>query len=40
MKSLRFVLLAFVAGVHGFALLAPYLLVMFAATQILGRKQG
>jgi hypothetical protein len=37
MRSLRFVPLAFLAGVHGFALFAPYCAVFLAAVHFLPR---
>ena len=39
MKSVRFLPLAFIAGVHGFALFAPYAAVMLVAAALLRRHQ-
>ena len=40
MKSLRFLPLAFVAGVHGFVFFAPYLAVVLTALHFLRRSRG
>jgi hypothetical protein len=42
MKTLRFLPLTFLCGVHGFALFAPYLAVSLTALHLLRRrsKQG
>jgi hypothetical protein len=37
-KSIRFLPLTFVAGMHGFALFVPYLVLVVAATLILRRR--
>jgi hypothetical protein len=37
LKSIRFIPLAFLAGVHGFALFAPYVLIFVALMMILQR---
>lgn len=37
MKSVRFVPLAFLAGVHGFILFAPYATLVLGALHLLGR---
>ena len=39
MRSLCFVPLTYLAGVHGFALFAPYLALFFAAVLILRRRR-
>jgi hypothetical protein len=38
MKTVRLVPLAFVAGVHGFAMFAPYLAVYLAVAHVLRRR--
>ncbi|MGE5612407.1 MAG: hypothetical protein ACM359_24380 [Bacillota bacterium] len=40
MRAVRFLPLAFVAGVEGFALFTPYLLVMLVAGHLLRRGRG
>jgi hypothetical protein len=40
MRSLRFVPLAYLAGIHGFALFAPYLAFFLAATHLLHRRRA
>jgi hypothetical protein len=39
MKLLRFLPITFFAGTHGFALFAPYLALMLAATHFIRRRQ-
>lgn len=39
MRSVRFLPIAFIAGVHGFALFAPYAAFMLAAAAILKRRK-
>ena len=39
MRSLWYVPLAFLAGVHGFAIFAPYLAVVFAALHLRSRRR-
>ncbi len=39
MKSVRFLPLAFIAGVHGFALFAPYAAVMLVAGALFVRRR-
>lgn len=38
MKTLWFMPIAFVAGVHGFAIFTPYLLLVLAASRLLKRR--
>ena len=40
MRSLWFMPLTFLAGVHGFALFAPYLAVVFAALHLRSRRRA
>jgi hypothetical protein len=39
MKAVRYLPLAFLAGVDGFALFAPYLAVVFAVVMMTGRRK-
>jgi len=39
MRAVRYLPLAFVAGVEGFALFAPYLAVVLAVAMFLGRRK-
>jgi hypothetical protein len=39
MKSLRFLPIAFLAGTHGFALFAPYLVLVLAAAHLFSRRR-
>jgi len=39
MRSLRYVPLAYLAGIHGFALFAPYLAFFLAASHLLQRRR-
>ena len=40
MRSLWFLPLTFVAGVHGFAIFAPYLALVFAALHLRSRRRA
>lgn len=40
MRSLWFLPFTFVAGAHGFALFAPYLVVVFAALHLRSRRRA
>ena len=40
MRSLWFLPLTFVAGAHGFAIFAPYLVVVFAALHLRSRRRA
>jgi hypothetical protein len=40
MRALWFLPLTFVAGVHGFAVFAPYLVVVFAALHLRSRSRA
>lgn len=39
MRSIRYIPLAYLAGIHGFALFAPYLALFLAATLVLQRRR-
>jgi hypothetical protein len=40
MRSLRYVPLAYLAGIHGFALFAPYLAFFVAASHLIHRRRA
>ena len=40
MRTLRFVPLTFICGVHGFAFFAPYLVMFLAAAHLLKRRRA
>lgn len=40
MRSLRYLPFAFLAGVHGFALFAPYVAVLLTAAHFLRRRKA
>ena len=39
MKSLRFLPIAFLAGIHGFALFAPYVVLVLATAHLVKRRR-
>ena len=39
MRTLRYVPLTYLAGIHGFALFAPYLALFLAATIVIQRRR-
>jgi hypothetical protein len=40
MRSLRYLPFAYLAGIHGFALFAPYLALFLAASHLIHRRRG
>jgi hypothetical protein len=40
MRSLRYIPFTYLAGIHGFALFAPYLALFLAATLVIQRRRA